>query len=236
MLDASALFTLSYGLYVVGAQKKDGYAGRVLDAFAQIAGGEQPRVVAGFMKDGDTVAAIRESKVFSVSVLPQDAQPFLIANFGFQSGANTDKWANTVHEIQNGLPVLRDMLAYLFCEVEEIREYETHTVCICKVVSASNGRKAEPMLYAQYHKSIKLQAQAAFRAFQEGAGVPQSNLLEETVSKKLENAIIKDAQAEQQWVCTLCGYVYDGETPFEELPDDWLCPLCGAPKSAFEKE
>lgn len=49
----------------------------------------------------------------------------------------------------------------------------------------------------------------------------------------------------QKWVCTICGYVYDpvvGEgdippgTPFEELPDDWVCPLCGADKASFEPE
>jgi rubredoxin len=46
--------------------------------------------------------------------------------------------------------------------------------------------------------------------------------------------------------CIVCGYIYDpakGDpeagiepgTPFEELPDDWVCPLCGATKDQFEK-
>ena len=30
-----------------------------------------------------------------------------------------------------------------------------------------------------------------------------------------------------KWVCSVCGYVYEGEIPFEDLPDDWVCPLCG---------
>ena len=49
-----------------------------------------------------------------------------------------------------------------------------------------------------------------------------------------------------KYECTVCGYVYDPElgdpdndiapgTPFEELPDNWVCPVCGAPKSDFEK-
>ncbi|AEH24664.1 rubredoxin [Pyrococcus yayanosii] len=49
-----------------------------------------------------------------------------------------------------------------------------------------------------------------------------------------------------KWRCTVCGYIYDEEegdpdngvlpgTKFEELPDDWVCPLCGAPKDMFEK-
>lgn len=50
-----------------------------------------------------------------------------------------------------------------------------------------------------------------------------------------------------RYVCTVCGYVYDpavgdpdngipAGTKFEELPDDWVCPVCGAPKADFEKE
>ena len=50
-----------------------------------------------------------------------------------------------------------------------------------------------------------------------------------------------------RYVCTVCGYVYDPSkgdpdsgispgTAFGELPDDWVCPVCGAPKSDFEKE
>lgn len=48
------------------------------------------------------------------------------------------------------------------------------------------------------------------------------------------------------YVCLVCGYVYDPEsgdpdggvkagTPFKNLPADWLCPDCGAPKDDFEK-
>ena len=49
---------------------------------------------------------------------------------------------------------------------------------------------------------------------------------------------------ENKYKCTLCGYIYDPEigdpdsgiapnTPFEELPESWTCPQCGAPKSDF---
>lgn len=39
----------------------------------------------------------------------------------------------------------------------------------------------------------------------------------------------------KQWVCTVCNYVYDGDVPFEELPDDWACPVCGVDKSFFKQ-
>jgi len=51
----------------------------------------------------------------------------------------------------------------------------------------------------------------------------------------------------KKYVCTVCGYVYDpaqGDpdngiapgTPFEKLPDDWTCPVCGSGKDKFEEE
>ena len=47
-----------------------------------------------------------------------------------------------------------------------------------------------------------------------------------------------------KWQCTVCGYIYDPEegdsdggipagTPFEKLPDDWVCPICGAEFETF---
>jgi rubredoxin len=49
-----------------------------------------------------------------------------------------------------------------------------------------------------------------------------------------------------KWRCTICDYIYDpakGDpdshiapgTPFENIPDDWVCPLCGTTKDNFEK-
>jgi rubredoxin len=50
-----------------------------------------------------------------------------------------------------------------------------------------------------------------------------------------------------RYVCSICGYVYDPEqgdpdngvapgTKWEDVPDDWECPVCGASKADFEKE
>lgn len=42
----------------------------------------------------------------------------------------------------------------------------------------------------------------------------------------------------KQYVCTVCGYVYDESiegVKFEELPEDWVCPLCGVGKDMFKE-
>jgi rubredoxin len=49
-----------------------------------------------------------------------------------------------------------------------------------------------------------------------------------------------------KWQCSICGYMYDPEkgdpdngvnpgTAFEDIPEDWVCPVCGASKDEFEK-
>ncbi|MGB9686822.1 MAG: rubredoxin [Rectinema subterraneum] len=48
----------------------------------------------------------------------------------------------------------------------------------------------------------------------------------------------------KKYVCDVCGYIYDpaegdpdgkipAGTPFDQLPDDWVCPMCGASKDSF---
>ena len=57
----------------------------------------------------------------------------------------------------------------------------------------------------------------------------------------------KEVAEVPRYRCTVCGYVYDPElgdpdggidpgTPFEEIPDDWVCPVCGAGKDEFERD
>ena len=68
--------------------------------------------------------------------------------------------------------------------------------------------------------------------------------------KKAEKATVKvetsSAEVGGKWKCIICGYVYDpvnGDpdsgippgTTFEDIPDDWFCPICGSDKSNFAK-
>jgi len=59
------------------------------------------------------------------------------------------------------------------------------------------------------------------------------------------DTISKEDSLTQKWICTACGDIYDPmegdpeggippQTPFSKLPDGWVCPVCGAAKSAFE--
>ncbi len=60
------------------------------------------------------------------------------------------------------------------------------------------------------------------------------------------SAYTKEIENMTKWECTVCAFIYDPDkgdsisgidpgTPFEDLPEDWVCPACGAGKDSFEK-
>ena len=232
-MDKTALFKLSYGLYVVGVKNKNfEFGGCIVDALGQVSSGDPARIAVSCMKNNNTPAMIRENGEFTISVLGQNVNPFVISCFGFQSAKDVDKWALVEHKIVDGLPVLDDAIAYLRCKVESVNDYDTHTLFVATVEDAWNGTDAAPQLYADYHTSLKAPAAAAFAEYKATGKAPAYSA--QTVETKVEAT--EESASSVKWVCPLCGYIYDGETPFEDLPDDWVCPLCGAPKALFEKQ
>ncbi len=220
-MDQTALFKLSYGLYVVGVKNGDSFGGCIVDALMQVTSDAPPLLMLGSMRNNLTNQLLHETGECTISVLRADIDPFVIANFGFQSARKADKWVNVEHVVKDGLPVLLDAASYLRCRVVEAKELSTHTVFTCEVVDAWNG-DGEPLLYGDYQKHMKDAARQAFQAFSSGG--------QKAASSGAQQA------PKPQWVCSVCGYIYDGEEPFEELPDAWQCPRCGQPKAVFVKQ
>jgi flavin reductase (DIM6/NTAB) family NADH-FMN oxidoreductase RutF len=213
-MDTTALFKLSYGLYVVGVKTEKGWGGCIVDTAGQVAAGDNPIVTLACQKKNYTNECIRIAGEFSLSVLPANVDPFVIGNFGFQSGREVDKWANVPHSFKDGLPLLNDAVAYLRLRVVSSLEFPTHTLFICELADAANGTNpAKPLIYGDYQASMKAAVGEAFRQFKESGKPPVHGA---------------------QWRCSVCGYVYEGETAFEDLPDSWLCPVCGEAKGVLE--
>jgi rubredoxin len=72
-------------------------------------------------------------------------------------------------------------------------------------------------------------------------------MIRATVNPETSNSLYEGVEAMKKYVCTVCGYVYDpaegdpdggiaAGTAFEALPDDWVCPVCGAGKEDFEPQ
>jgi flavin reductase (DIM6/NTAB) family NADH-FMN oxidoreductase RutF/rubredoxin len=219
-MDETALFKLSYGLYVIGVQADGKFGGCVVDAVAQVSQGNPPVIIIGNNKNALTNKLLKEKGEFTLSVLPEDVNPFVIANFGFQSARDADKWANVPHTVKDGLPVLDGAVSYLRGKVADSKELETHTAFFCNIVDAWLGTNpAKPLIYGDYQRTMKSATSEAFTKFKETGKSP----------------VIGGAASAAKWECEICGYIYDGDVPFEKRPDDWKCPLCGAGKKAFKK-
>lgn len=66
-----------------------------------------------------------------------------------------------------------------------------------------------------------------------------------TERNRKQSSTLKNEKSMDKYICTVCEYIYDPElgdpengiqpgTAFEDLPDDWVCPLCGVGKEDFE--
>jgi flavin reductase (DIM6/NTAB) family NADH-FMN oxidoreductase RutF/rubredoxin len=231
-MDEKALFKISYGLYILGIQAENHFGGCVVDAVAQVSGGKTPVIILGSMNNNLTNRLIKEKGEFTLSVLPENVHPFVIANFGFQSSKDVDKWLNVPHTIKDGLPVLDGAAAYLRCRTADAKELATHTAFFCEVIDGWQGdNSAKPLIYGDYQRDMKPAAVEAFKIYKDTGKTPGTNIIDEQAESATSDAA---PAAGAKYRCRICGHIHEGDIPFEDLPDDWTCPLCGVGKDSFE--
>ena len=215
-MNGNILRNISHGVYVIGVLDENGRkCGCIVDALMQ-ATVTPLGIEVCTNKESYTSHCIKNAREFTVSILPIHAKPSLIANFGYQSGASVNKWDGIDHEMLGGLPVVKNSLGALKVKVFHELELSTHILWSCEVVDTLDGDvQEEPMTYRYYQTDV---AEATRKAFQNGCADSS-----------------QDASRDS-YTCGVCGYHYDGEIPFEELPEDWVCPQCGMSKECFVKD
>ena len=224
MINFEALFRISYGLYIVSSGTKEYGNGFISNTVFQVTS-EPPRFAACCNKENHTAGVIRSSGSFSVSVLQRETAPGIFSTFGYKSGRDINKLQGMeIRYGETGVPiVLNDAIACLECRVVEIFDVGTHLMFIGELVNAEIlDDKAEPLTYLYYREVKK--------------GVAPKNAPTYIDKAKLEARV--DASIYDKYECAACGYIYDEEqegVKFEELPDDWVCPICGTEKVDFIK-
>ena len=226
-MNPMALHKLGYGMYVIGARKGDRLNAQTANTVFQITS-EPPTVAVSINKNNLTHEFIKESKAFTASVLCQDTPLSFIGHFGFKSGRDIDKLKGINYRIgKTQAPVVIDnAVAYLEAKVIQEVDVGTHTIFIGEVVDAEVVKEEECLTYTHYHLVKR-------------GTTPRSA---PSYIEQKEETLPEMAKYE----CTVCGYIYDPEqgdpdgniapgTPFEDLPNDWQCPVCGAPKSDFQR-
>lgn len=206
-MDMQALFKISHGVYITGAIDTAGrLIGSCVDS-VMVTEVAPPQVLVSLSKESYTCQNVLKTHELTLSVLAQNVPNEVITRFGTMSSRTADKWVPDSYHLVSGLPVLNDSVATLFLTVLKAIETEHHHIFLCRVVQAQMG-------------SNRTAVPLIYADYQQQK--KENKMMEQTTNKK--------------WVCTVCGYVYDGDVPFEDLPEDWVCPLCGEPKSVFVQE
>lgn len=208
MLETSALFKLTYGLFLIGAAADGRQNACITNTLMQVTS-DPLRCVATVTKTHFTHELLMKTGKLSVSVLSQEAKLDVFNWFGMQSGYTVDKLTNYPHETDaNGCPYLTEGVSAVYeGTVVQTLDLGTHTLFLFDVTAARNIKDIPPMTYSDY------------RVLKSGKQ-----------SKPAEPVKIA-----AKWVCSVCHYEYDGTIPFEDLPDDYTCPVCGVGKNMFVK-
>ena len=203
---------MSYGVYIVSAMDGKRPTGCTANSIMQITS-DPASVAVSINHDNYTNKCIKETGKFAFSILAEDSDASLIGNFGFKSGIDNDKFENVDYEVVEGVPVVKDTCGYVVCEVIDKMETSSHTVFLGKVVEAEVYSKRRQMTYAYYHEVVRGKTAKNAPTY-----IPEE---EEKVESK----------SNVKYVCTVCGYVYEGDP----LPKDYKCPICGAGPEKFKR-
>ncbi|MDR2687170.1 MAG: flavin reductase [Oscillospiraceae bacterium] len=184
-MDTTALYTLSYGLFVIGASQDGKRNGMIGNTLMQAT---DTRLTLTLNKAGLTHDMVAATGLFSASVLCQGADFALFRHFGFRSGRECEKFDGAVPYALDGqgLPYLTQMACARFsCRVAQSADLGSHTWFLADVAEAERLLRLPPITYADYHASIKPKPPQEPRS-----GEPRR----------------------RRWRCRICGYIHEGES------------------------
>lgn len=265
MIDNTAMFKISYGLYVLFSKsEKDN--GCIINTTVQLTS-EPLTLMIAVNKNNYTEKMITKTGLFNLSPLTESTPFDIFKRFGFQSGANMNKLAgfHYTERSENGVLYLNEYSnAVISCRVTDKKDMGTHTVFFAEVTEAKVLSNEPSVTYGYYFKHIKPKPEAQKKKgfvckicgyVYEGDELPEDFICPlckhpasdfEPIGETAQEVKTETVSGDK-YKCTICGYEYDPEkgdpengiapgTPFEDLPNDYKCPICTVVKSMFEKE
>lgn len=204
-MDKKAMYKLSYGLFVLTAKDEEKDNGCIINTAIQ-ASSVPNQLSICVNKANLTHDMIVKTGKFTVSVISQDAGFDLFKHFGFQSGKDVDKFKN-FEKCKRG----ENSIYYI---TEGTNAY------ISVNVSKTEDLGSHTMFIGEI---------TDMEVLSETPSVTYDYYLK-NIKPQPEN-VGTTTDGKTIWRCTICGYEYVGE----ELPEDFICPLCKHPASDFEK-
>lgn len=200
-MDTKAMFKLGYGLYVLTGRQGEKDNGCIVNTVMQVTTSPN-RIAITVNKSNYTHDMIQETGIFNVSVLTTETDFAVFQRFGFQSGRDCDKFNGYtgVKRAENGL---------LYC-TEHTNAY----------------------ISGQVINTMDLGTHTMFIADVTACEIlsPETSVTYDYYQKNIKPQPKKEEKAIVGYRCTICGYIYEGET----LPEDFVCPLCKHGAEAFE--
>ncbi|MDO5309395.1 MAG: flavin reductase [Planctomycetia bacterium] len=179
-MDNTALYKISYGLFVVTARDNQFDNGCIGNVCVQVAS-SPTRLALALNKLNKTCWMVKNSGQFNLSILSQSAPFEVFKRFGFQSGADVDKFADVPKvRTENGVVYWKDNVnAVISARVVDTTDLGSHLLFIAEIDDATTLSSEESMTYDYYQKQVK--------------------------PKPQESKVVKG------WRCKICGYVHEGE-------------------------
>ena len=203
-MDNKVMYSLSYGLFVLSARRGDKDNGCITNTAIQVTT-DPNRIVCAINKSNYTHDMVQETGRFTLSILSEEADFELFKRFGFQSGRDVDKFAGFESHVKRD----GDGLPYV--------TRGANAWLSCKVVSATDLGTHTLFLADVLDGGVISSVPSATYSYYQAHIKPKPGASAAPSEKK-------------RWVCKVCGYVYEGD----ELPADYICPLCKHPASDFE--
>lgn len=206
-MNEKSLYKLSCGLYIISSSYEDKISGCVANTLQQVTSSPIQLSIT-LNKENYTEQLIEKSGKFNAVVVSQNIDMDVIRRFGFQSGKDIDKYEGITHrEDRQQIPYVSEhTCAYYTCKVVSHLDVGSHVIFVGEVVDMEVLSEEEVMTYAYYHQ-----------------------VKNGTTPKKASSH--QEQTEKHGWRCSICGYLYEGEV----LPQDYICPICGAPAAVFEK-
>ena len=204
-MDKKAMYKLSYGLFVLTAKEADKDNGCIINTAIQAAS-EPNQLSICVNKQNYTHDMVKRTGEFTVSVLSRNADFGLFKHFGFQSGRDVNKFENFTQCSRGANGI------YYITE-------GTNAYLSVKV------KKTEDLgSHTMFIGEI-----TDMEVLSEAPSVTYDYYLNNIKPKPQAVGTAEGGQT--IWRCTICGY----ESVGEELPEDFICPICKHPASDFEK-
>lgn len=204
-MDERAMLQLSYGLFVLTAKEGEKDNGCIINTATQVTASPN-RISVAVNKSNLTHDMVVHTGQLTLSILSEAADFEIFKRFGFQNGRETDKFAG----------------------------YEGMARGANGIYYVTEGTNA--YISAKVSDTIDLGSHSLFIAevtdMEMLSEIPSATYAyyHKNIKPKPEKAS-ETPEGKTIWRCTICGYEYEGE----DLPEDFICPLCKHPASDFEK-